>query len=251
MKHQGLIRAIAVVAVLAVAGGWQAGAAEPVTAKRVGHAYAQGSSELLYREIHWARREDGRPVTEKVTYRGPEGRVIATKTIDYRRSQRAPAFRLVMTDPVYHEGMASTDEGLRAFVRAVGEERERSGAISGGADLVVDAGFDRLMAERLADLKAGRRLTFRFLVPSRLAAYDFRAQKVERTRVLGEPAIHVRMEPAGFLLRWLAEPVDVFYHWEQGRLLRYEGPSNLRDAEGDNPLVRVDFPAADRGVAGP
>lgn len=234
--------------------GWAAAgvawAAEPREVKRVGYAYALDDGERLYREIHRARWERGQPVTEEVTYRGVDGEVMAVKTIDYRRSQRAPSFRMEMKAVRYREGLQPTAEGLRAFVLPVGERRERGDIVPGGEDLVVDAGFDRLIEQRLADLKAGKRLTFRFLVPSRLEAYAFRAKMVERTRVLGQPALHVRMEPANVFLRWLADPVDVFYHWEAGRLLRYEGPSNLRRPDGDNPLVRVDFPRTERAETG-
>jgi len=249
MAHGKAIQAVLWGLVLAGLLGGRAAAAPVELVERVGYAYAAGSEELLYREIHRARWRDGKPLTENVVYRDGAGAVIAVKAIDYRRSLQAPGFRMEMAELGYREGLEATEDGLRAFVRPVGERRERGGMVPDGEDLVADAGFDRLIEQRLGDLKAGERLRFRFLVPSRLAAYAFRAEMVKRTRVLGQPAIHVRMEPANVLLRWLADPVDVFYHRSEGRLLRYQGPSNLRRPDGDNPQVRVDFPSGEGASA--
>ncbi|HEX7047488.1 MAG TPA: hypothetical protein VF275_07940 [Gammaproteobacteria bacterium] len=211
--------------------------------QRTGIAYAVGSNTMLYREIHETRWRDGLPVTETVIYRDTDGDLLATKTIDYRTSLQAPSFRLVMEGIDYEEGLERTESGLRAFVPPIGETMQTA-PVKEGDDLVVDGGFDRLIFRKLDAIKAGETLSFRFLIPGRLESYDFRVRKVADGEMLGEAAVHIRLEPANFLLRWLAEPVNVWYHRDSGRLLRYIGPSNLRDPDGNNPNVRVDFPGS-------
>lgn len=210
---------------------------------RVGYAYAAGSGAFLYSEAHFETYRQGRLVAERVTYRSPDGRLLAEKRLDYGASPFAPRFELTMAVNAYQEGLRRTPDGLRTFFRPVDGGRTYTEPLEDTADLVADGGFDRVVGERLPALRQGRTLTFDFLVPGRLSTYPFRVRKVGTATVLGGPALHLRMEPAGLLLRWLAEPVEVFYHWERGHLLRYVGPSNLRDPAGDNPVVRVDFPA--------
>lgn len=209
---------------------------------RIGYAYEADTGAFLYTEAHFEERRAGRLATERVEYRSPDGQLLATKRLDYGAEPAAPRFELTMAVNAYREGLRQTADGLQAFYRPVEGGRTYTERLTGSDGLVADGGFDRVVAERLSDLRAGRTLSFDFLVPGRLSTYPFRVRKVGEAQVLGKPALHLRMEPASWLLRWLAEPVEVFYHRERGRLLRYVGPTNLRDAAGNNPRVRVDFP---------
>ncbi len=238
---------------LALAG---APAAPDPAPDRVGLAYGRDSGAFLYSQAHFEEVREGRLAAERVVYRGPDGELLAEKRLDYRPSAFAPRFELAMAVNAYREDLRQGPEGLRVFYRPANGGRTYAEPLADAADLVADGGFDRVVAARFGDLRAGRTLSFDFLVPGRLTTYPFRVWKVGDTRVLGEPAVHLRMEPAHLLLRWLAEPVDVFHHRDQGRLLRYLGPTNLRDRDGDNPPVRVDFPAqpparAELNPAGP
>ena len=217
------------------------GAAAEPSPDRVGYAYAADSGAFLYTEAHFETPRHGRLATERVEYRSPDGRLLATKRLDYTPDASAPRFELTMAVNAYREGLRQTADGLQTFYRPVEGGRTYTEPLAGSDDLVADGGFERVVAQRLADLRTGHSLSFDFLVPGRLSTYPFRVRRVGDTEVLGEPAVHLRMEPASWLLRWLAEPVEVFYHRERGRLLRYVGPTNLRDAAGNNPRVRVDF----------
>ncbi|MEF8793094.1 hypothetical protein [Thiohalorhabdus sp.] len=209
---------------------------------RVGYAYAPDSEAFLYREDHFETVKEGRLTTERVVYRTGDGKQLAEKYLNYTGTPYAPRFELRMTVNAYREGLRQGEEGIQVFYRPVGDGQTQSESLGRPDNLVADAGFDRLVADRLEALQAGRAPTFDFLVPGRLTAYPFRVRKVATTRVLDQPALHLRLEPARFWLRWLAEPVEVYYHPDSARLLRYVGPSNLRTPEGDNPRVRVDFP---------
>jgi hypothetical protein len=209
----------------------------------MGYAYGVESGAFLYSEAHFETTRDARLTAERVVYRSPGGRLLAEKRLDYAGHPFAPRFELSMASSPYREGLRADRDGLKAFYRPVSGGRTFTELLEAPDDLVADSGFDRVVSERFRALKEGRTLTFDFLVPGRLTTYPFRVQPVGDTEVLGEPALHLRMEPASLLLRWLSEPVEVFYHRDNGRLLRYVGPTNLRTPAGDNPRVRVDFPA--------
>lgn len=210
---------------------------------RVGYAYAADSGAFLYREAHFETRQEDRLIAERVVYRSPDGRLLAEKRLDYAGHPFAPRFELSMAGSPYREGLRADDDGLKAFYRPVSGGRTFTELIEAPGELVADGGFDRVVSARFGALKEGRTLTFDFLVPGRLSTYPFRVRPVGDTQIAGQPALHLRMEPASLLLRWLSDPVDVFYHRDNGRLLRYEGPTNLRTPAGDNPRVRVDFPS--------
>ncbi|MDZ7828083.1 MAG: hypothetical protein U5K33_00905 [Halofilum sp. (in: g-proteobacteria)] len=218
----------------------EGGAPQP----RVGHAYSLETGELVYREIHDPRAEDGRLRSDRVEYRGPDGRLLALKEVDYTPNPVAPAFRMEDRRTGYVEGLAWNDAGEpEVFMReeaGAPMERARLGVTEG---LVADAGFDVMVYRQLDALQDGAEPVFPFAVPSRLRTLDFRLRSLGRREILGRQATLIRMELANPLLRWLVDPIDVAYNAESGALLRYEGISNLPRPDGDgNYRVRIDFP---------
>lgn len=216
---------------------------EAALERRVGYAFRLSDGEPLYREVHEPVVEDGRLVGDRVTYRAPDGSVMARKRVDFGADALAPSFRLEDRRLGYVEGLRRSGDGSITLFH-----RERSGAatkeatLQPPAGLIVDAGFDRFIFRRLDELRDGETLSFPFAVPSRLETIDFTVRVLERRRVLGEPALVMRMGLDSALFGWLVDPIDVAYHAETGALLRYEGVSNLPRADGDgNYRVRIEF----------
>jgi len=195
---------------------------------------------LLYREQHALQLDaNGRLLERRVLYRCADGTPFARKRVDYRVDAEAPDFALDDARSGYREGLRRRDGRREAFVQYPGEA-ERSARLDTGA-MVADAGFDRWARARWDPLTAGERRSLRFLVPSRLAAYEFSVQALPAAAVAGEYRFRLRL--SGWL-GWLAPYIDVSYTASDRRLLRFEGLSNLRDDRGGRPLrVRIDFPA--------
>lgn len=86
------------------------------------------------------------------------------------------------------------------------------------------------------------------LLPSFHRFLDFRIYLERKT----DTELVFIMEPASMLLRVIADGIVVSYDRDSGALRRYEGISNIRDQDGENYQVRVEFPAAGRSgdVAG-
>lgn len=213
--------------------------------RRVGYAFRLADGEPLYREIHEPVVSNGRLQGERVTYRAPDGSVMARKRVDFSADPLAPSFRLEDRRLGYVEGLRRTDDGaVTLFRREHADARVEEATLAPPPGLIADAGFDRLIYRRLDELRDGATLSFPFAVPSRLDTIAFTVRLLERRRTFGEPALVMRMQPDSALLGWLVDPIDVTYHADSGALLRYEGVSNLPRPDGDgNHRVRIDFHA--------
>ncbi len=207
------------------------------------------SQTLLYREEHWTRRADEGIGERIVLYRCPDGTAFARKRIDYRRSPVAPAFRFEDRRFDYVEGLR-WDERPAVFVRERGAAREKAATLA-PARLVADAGFDEFIRRHWDALVAGREVPLAFAIPARQQSIGFTLKRIGPAEFPGEPAWVFRLSLSGWL-RFLAPHVDVLYGQRTQRLLRFEGPSNLRDDAGRAPLnARIDFarPPRDSGEA--
>lgn len=200
------------------------------------------SGALLYREQHLLDHDDDGLRRRLVVYRCADGTAFARKQVDYGDSAMAPAFDFVDARLGYREGLRREGEDGELWVRRGAGVEERSAPVAGGEALVADAGFDEFIRRRWQPLVEGEAVPLQFAVPARLDAYDFTVRRRGAGEVAGEPAEFFRLRLGG-LLGWLAPHIDVAYGRDSRRLLRFEGLSNLRDDQGEEPLLaRIDFP---------
>jgi hypothetical protein len=109
------------------------------------------------------------------------------------------------------------------------------------ADWVADAGFDAFIQDRRAELEQGRTVRFEFLLPAEGRTRTLTVRKVREGRVLGRAASLYRLE-LGAWYGFLAPHIDGWYDRDTGLLLRYQGISNIRAADGRSLQARIDFP---------
>ena len=235
--------------VFAVAAVFAAGAVPASAAYReeVGLAADYDSGQALYREQHLLRAApDGGLLERLVVYRCVDGTPFARKRVDYREAPAAPAFQFEDVRSGYREGLLRAGSEASVFVDRPDGDPKRAPLPVG--NLVADAGFDQWVRREWPRLTAGESVPMAFLVPSRLTSYDFKVYEVdggERDRT-GDRRFRLRL---GGLLGWFAPHIDVVYAERDQRLLRFEGLSNLRDDEGDDPLkVRIEFPEPPRAA---
>ena len=206
-------------------------------------ARVPGTGALLHREQHLLRSDSGRPRARLVLYRCAEGAAFARKLIDYSASVQAPAFALEDRRAGYREGLRRGASGVELYARSRGERSERVAALS-AAPAVADAGFDEFVRAHWALLQAGAPVPLEFAIPARGRALGFELRRLQRARIAGEDAEVFRLRLGGWL-GLVAPHVDVAYAAGSRRLLRFEGPTNLRDAGGKRQLqARIEFPAA-------
>lgn len=193
--------------------------------------------EVLFREQHLVRLDNGAPEERLVMYRCLDGKAFARKWVRYHDTPAAPSFQLVDARSGYQEGAEKTPSGVLVNWKAPGED-ETSELLSPGP-LVADAGFDEWVRGYWEPLTQGKTLEMRFLVPSRLRAYDFDVSPIDS----GSPDLRAFRLQLGGWFGWLLPSIRVAYDDNTKRLRWFEGLSNLRDDSGDAPMqVRIDFP---------
>jgi len=218
----------------------QPGSASAATLQYDGRAMDPESGSLLYIERHLLREVAGKPVARIVTYVCPNGSVFARKSVDYRNSRLAPDFELNDARDGYREGLRRQAGAPWVFVRHAAGAPQRTAAIATTAHLVADAGFDEFVRRNWKSLVAGETVAFAFAVPASQRAYTFKLRRIGEVHVGKVPAHLMRMKLSG-LLGLIAPQIDVAYAKSSQRLLRFEGVTNLRDANGEQWSARIEF----------
>ncbi len=207
--------------------------------KLVGFAYDRSDNRLLYTEQHRFERVDGRLLRHQVDYVAADGALLATKSLDYQANPYAPEFRLEDQRDQYVEGAAYTAQGYRLFRERDAKLRDK--LLQTRDERVADAGFDQYVRDHLQELLSGEQHSFHMAIAGHLTELRFRVTLLDRDPLFGVPAARFRVEPAS-LLRWIADPIDITYATETGRLLRYVGVTNIQNDEGKRYDARIDFP---------
>jgi len=208
---------------------------------RTGMACERSSGKPLYREFHEVRREGGRLVEGRVTYRRPDGEVFATKRIDYRADLVTPDFELLNSATGHEEAFGRQGDALVVRYRGSQDKAGRSATIPSTTGLIVDAGFDQFIVGSWDRLVAGEALVRPFLVPSRLGSVDMRIRRLPRRGDDDTIVFELAIDSA--LLRLVAPAIRIWYDASTRAMLRYEGITNVRGANGKNLDVTIVFPS--------
>lgn len=195
----------------------------------------------LYSERHRLEGEcrDGlfRPQTDLVRYI-QDGNEFARKTLNYDRSPRLPS--VDFQQPRFKESLAiryPRADQTRIQWRAPSGE-ESTWTIDTPDDLVVDAGFDNLVRENWAQLKAGKQVKFRFLAPTRGDHYGFVLEPDDHPDI--DADLEVTIRPTGMLLGFLVDPIGLGYD-RKGALTDYVGLTNIRKNSDENYRAHIRY----------
>lgn len=211
-----------------------------------GKAVDADSGAHLYTENYFLKLVDGQLRERVVVYTCPDAKAeaFARKTVDVV-DRFKPSFELIDQRRGYVEGFDPTTRKVK--FRAGPKAELQEAVVEDSATLVVDSGFDEFVLEHWDALVGGDKMAIDFVVPSQQEALGFKIKHLDSGTVVGRPAETFRLALTG-LLGLIADGIDVSYDKENRQLLRFAGLSNLRDAEGDNYTVRIDFQPGDRKV---
>src|SRR5450432_1471671 len=204
-----------------------------------GNAYDLKSGSLLFHEAHYRYTTAGMP-EQLVLYSCPDGRAFARKLSRDDGDAQAPDFDLIDARLNYHEGVRRLADRREVYVKRTAEMPEQADTLVVPPDGVIDVGFDEFARRHWNELAAGQSLSLPFLVPSRRVFYSFKAKQ---DNAISAATLTVRLS-LGAWYAFLLPHIDVIYDRASRRLLRYEGLSNIRNAEGKSYNVRIEFPGA-------
>ena len=203
-----------------------------------GDAYDLKTGVLLFREAHY-RYTAGGNAQQLVLYRCPDERPFARKLSRDDGDAQAPDFDLIDARLNYHEGVRRLADRREVYVKRTADLPEQAEPLAVPLDGVIDVGFDEFARRHWDELAAGKSLSLPFLVPSRRVFYSFNAKQDTITAA----TLKVRLS-LGAWYAFLVPHIDVIYDRTSHRLLRYEGLSNIRNADGKSYNVRIEFPNA-------
>jgi hypothetical protein len=209
----------------------------------IGEARDQKQGELLYRELHFFKKEG---LDHRVIYKAPDGRVLAEKILDYSASDLQP--QLTQKNFACGEsiGVSHAEDALKVSYRADQQDAVKTGELERENELVIDAGFDNMVRKHWERVTAGDPLTFDYLVPSRFASYSFRLRNVDCSDNAVEGGECFLIEPASWWLRMLVDPVSLTYEGKSRRLLEFKGLGNVAGADCKYPQVKIRYQHAEQ-----
>ena len=201
--------------------------------------------QVLYTESHWSTADAGE-TKRLILFTCPDGKAFARKQVNDAGTPQAPLFELDDHRYGYREGMRLNAAGKHeVFVRRNSEQPEQSATVESIKGLVVDAGFDRFIVTHWDDLVAGQEQKVEFLLPSRLRSYAFLLKPIGSDQIEGTSVQRFRLELDswfGFAL----PAIDIAYASDSKAIREYSGVSNIRDNDGKNLKVRIEFPPTAR-----
>lgn len=206
----------------------------------LGTAYAKEGGAVVYREEHWIYNDGG---TEKrlVLYRCPSGQPFARKLIQAAGPASAPDFDYLDGRDGYREGVRGANGQRDVYVQKNSQSPVKSEPLPAKAGAVIDAGFDAYVREHWDGLADKRGMQVPFLVPSRFGYMNLRIDGASDIQRDGETVRHLRMSLDAWY-GFVAPSIELTYSASDHRLRRFEGISNVHDAQGKSQTVRIEFP---------
>ena len=217
-------------------------AAAAVFGTNTGTARLEDGS-VAYIESHTYVTDDaGKLLSSRTEYKDPGGAVIATMDSDYARTRDLPTYTFVDKRNQYQEGLRWEDGRYWLFFQEPGKNEEKT-ALESLPNTFSCQGWSFYLGERLKSA-AAKDLRLRLVLPSKQAAYDF-VTKSDST-VDGRVRLSVVVE--NVFLRMFAPSLKLEYAETTGRLLRYEGPTNIADKNNKYPNVIITYEYKDPGA---
>lgn len=193
--------------------------------------------ELEYVEEHVIAYE-GKAVTHsRTTYFDSANRIIGHLTSEYSPMPQFCSYTFNNLRKQYVDGVQVRDNQICLFRKQNSAAEKEVVCLPMEEKQIVGQGFHHFIIDQLDAIASGSILHVKLAVPSRLDQFDFRIRKMSEKG----KNLQIRLEIDNWFLRLFAPHVDVVYETENGRIIRYEGISNMSDASGRYKKVRIDY----------
>jgi hypothetical protein len=209
-----------------------------------GYAYDLKTNQYLYTEVHSQRVDGDHWIGGSMNYFAPDGKKIASKTLNFGNDPYIPVYRLDQLTDGYVEGISKVGDEIELYKRESSKTKMETGSEDREPLMAADSGFHNFIRAHFDELMKGDTLSFRLIVAGQLDAYQFRLRKIGETQFEGKPAVILIAEPDS-LLRLMVDPLHLTYDPVSHKLLEYRGVSNLHDpATGKIYEARIIYPSA-------
>ncbi|BFM14826.1 hypothetical protein R50073_10090 [Maricurvus nonylphenolicus] len=228
----------------------------------IAEAFDSRKRQLLYTEHH---QLDHTGMQHQVQYRCPEGRLLASKSLDYSAGTFAPSFTMSFETHDLEYG-AQRQEGseqheaatthLTLFNRPAAENdqlrvtHQQQLSWDKPSPLVIDGGINHFIVEHFDTLAAGTPVSFDFGLSLRLSTVKLQLERVSPKQlpvklqdysVNADTSAIFRAQAKNWLVRQLAPEIFFVYDIALRDPVLFYGPSNLLNQEGQADQVVIRF----------
>lgn len=206
----------------------------------IGNATDLQSAKSLYKEVHCGAANE---LASDVYYQSSDGVLIAHKALDYESGRTTPSF--IQTDALNQEKVDVKFDQMTltmSMVNRDGKESYQKYQVSalGETPVVIDAGFDIFIQDNWQTLMSDKTIEFQFPLVSRNQLIALRLKKSPCQYETNTDQCFA-LEPANWLFRMLASPIELGYDSTLMRLNRYRGLSNINDVNGAGLVVDIKY----------
>jgi hypothetical protein len=214
--------------------------ARPLVAQTIGEAFDQNTNELLYSETHCVSQD---ALTREVLYRNTEEQLIAYKVLRYDSGPMTPSFEqrnLYSNEIVAIEWQRGTILVTSGEDIADGKTRSVSLLPRAESPIVIDAGFDAFVIGNWDSLVGGREKRFQFPVAALEAMVELRIESAPCSYDTQTDQCFT-LEVDNWLIRMVADAIELGYNSQLRRLTRFRGVSNISDVSGASLVVDIHY----------
>lgn len=208
---------------------------------RIGYAYDKTSKELVYTESHFESIDNGLIEYSQVIYKDPMDNIIASKTADFSINPFMPEFSLINKKTGHKEETNYVKSEYKVIFTKSNNDSPKNSLLELPLNGISDAGFDNFIIEHWDELISGSVLKREFLIPSMMEFVNFRIYQDRLVDEAGKSLRVINIEPDNFLIRAFAGTTRLFYDSMEPKLKRFDGVSNMRDKNGNNYKVVIDY----------
>ncbi len=208
-----------------------------------GFAYDMDGGQLLYTEHHQRLSVQSDQPILKTVFKDASGEVIAEREVVCDAEMMVQSFDMQDRRTGYREQVMRTGQSMTLIKTPVKQNSETE-VISGSSinEVIIDAGFNSYVTRHWEALLSGKTMRFEFASVDRLDLLKLQVKHVGSSNENGFAIERFEMNAANFVIRLLLDPIQVDYYADSRELFRYQGISNMKDVEGGNYSVRIEFP---------
>lgn len=212
----------------------------------IGYAYNLNNEQLLYTEHHnYLSRYE-----HQVIYREANGKIFATKNLNYSQSYLSPDF----VQENLRNGEKITSEKIDQEVEVKYKQNTISGIkkrrLNFTPNLVIDAGFDHFINQHWQSLIQGQEMKIDYLIPARTEYYQLTVEYIDCEGKGSNPKKKENPMPShycfsvsatNFFIALFSSELKLSYEVsDEGiRLSSFQGRSNICDKDGSYQDVKI------------
>jgi hypothetical protein len=225
--------------------GSRAGGEPPLLPKTFSAIARDKHGKVVYLEKHTLVYKNSEEIQSAFTvYERESGEILATLTSDFSLSISTPEHVAINRLNGDRYGVRRHGAGLQMFKQDDSDEKERTKDLeegfSGDSLAVAGQGINYYVQQNLDKIAANKTTKLTLLIPGRLQYFSFRMEPVAQK----DGILFLEFTASNFFIRLFVPKIEVQFDLKMGRMIRYEGVSNISDVDGKirELIITYDYP---------